>query len=51
MEEVCTSADGMCGCAHIRQREKLLSACNEPNYPNSFAEELPPFLLSYFFVA
>ena len=23
-EEVCTLADGMCGCAHIRQREKLL---------------------------
>lgn len=48
MEEVCTSPDGMCGCAHIRQREKLLSACNEPNYPNSFAESFFfPLLLSF----
>lgn len=39
MEEVCTSADGVCGCTHIRQREKLLCACDEPNYPNSFVEE------------
>lgn len=39
---VCTSAEGMCGCAHIRQREKLLCACSQPNYLNSFVEEFFP---------
>ena len=37
-----------CGGVHTSDKEKSYSACNEPNYPNSFAEEVVFFFFFLF---